>query len=95
MRAAGALARRYRRRRRRRRRETRESSRVAFLPSSPRPKPRASAPALAHAASAGAPLSNTNFAKMMSMQQEINQLKAHIEGLNAGAARQRRQAGAR
>ena len=42
-----------------------------------------------------APLSNSNFAKMMSMQQEINQLKAHIEGLHATQARQRRQGGLR
>ena len=36
-----------------------------------------------------APLSNSNFAKMMGMQQEINQLKSHIETLTAGGARRR------
>ena len=39
------------------------------------------------ASGAAVPMSNTNFAKMMSMQQEINQLKACIEGLTAGGGR--------
>ena len=37
----------------------------------------------------GGPLSGSNFAKMMGMQQEINQLKSHIETLTAGGARRR------
>ena len=53
---------------------------------------RASTPSLGARGADNAPLSNSNFAKMMSMQQEINQLKAHIEGLNANMARQQRAA---
>ena len=55
----------------------------AGVPPPPPPPP----PQIARASSeAHLPMSNSNFAKMMSMQQEINQLKAHIEGLTRGMA---------